>query len=386
MIIGEFCEIYPPHIDGVGMVVRAYCEELNKTQDACYYIAPRSAENPYAKPNESFPVIRYAGVPIPKEAYSVGMPALDLPFRRDLAQIPFDIVHAHTPFVSAIEAQRIAKERNIPLVATLHSKYYDDVMIKTRSELLAGAVVRRIVAFFDKCDEVWTVNDATAEVLRGYGYRGPIVVMPNGTDLWYPTGRDAKAAEERFGLGTGDVFLFVGQQNFKKNLGTVLEAAAIYKKTHADFRLVLVGQGPDEDKLKALAASRGIAGHTVFTGHIADRETLKGLYARADLFVFPSLYDTAGLVVREAAAAGTPSILIANSCAAEGVRDGDNGFLCENTPESLAACMERARKDAKAVGARARETIPVPWSRITQTVARRYAELIERKKQENPAV
>ena len=216
MVIGEFSESYPPHIDGVGMVVRSYCEELSKAGEPCYYIAPKNAGRQYrnAAP-ESFPVIKYASLPIPNEAYSVGLPAFDLTFQYDLSQIPFDIVHAHTPFVSAIEAQRIARERHIPLVATLHSKYYDDILVKTHSEMIAAAVVQRVVQFFNKCDEVWTVNDATAEVLRGYGYKGEIVIMPNGTNLWYPTEDDAKKAEAQFGLGTGHVFLFVGQQNFK---------------------------------------------------------------------------------------------------------------------------------------------------------------------------
>lgn len=383
MIIGEFCEIYPPHIDGVGMVVRSYCEELSRAGQTSLYIAPRSADKRYREATESFPVMRYASVPIPKEAYTVGLPAFDLSFQNNLNHIPFDIVHAHTPFVSAIEATRIARERNIPLVATLHSKYYDDVLQKTRSEVIAKAVVWRIVQFFNKCDEVWTVNEATAEVLRGYGYMGEIVVMPNGTNLWYPTREDALAAEMHFGLGRGNVFLFVGQQNFKKNTDSILKAAALYRKNDKDFRIVFAGQGPDADKLHALADRLGLSENAVFTGHIADREILKGLYARADLFVFPSLYDNAPMVVREAAAAGTPSLLIKGSCAAEGVTDGENGFLCKNTPEEIAACMARALKTAKTVGMRARETIPLAWSRIAQDVIARYEALIERKKREN---
>lgn len=381
MVIGEFCECYPPHIDGVGMVVRSYAEQLSRAGQTCYYIAPKNADKRFADARENFPVIQYASVPIPKEAYSVGMAAFDLTFQRDLSRIPFDIVHAHTPFISAVESMRIARERQIPLVATLHSKYYDDVLQKTHSEALAKTVVRCIVGFFRHCDEVWTVNDATAEVLRGYGYTGEVVVMPNGTDLWYPTEADRKAAGERFGLH-GNVFLFVGQQNFKKNTKSILEAAALYRKTHRDFTLVFAGQGPDADKMRALTEQLGLSENTVFTGHIADRETLKGLYARADLFLFPSLYDNAPMVVREAAAAGTPSLLIEGSCAADGVTDGDNGFLCKNTPEDICACMARAIPSAKAVGARARETIPQPWHAIAKDVLDRYRMLIERKKRE----
>ena len=132
MIIGQFSESYPPHIDGVGMVVRSYCEELSALGHTCYYIAPKNAGRQYenAAP-ETFPVMKYASLPIPNEAYRVGLPAFDLAFLLDLNRIPFDIVHAHTPFVSAIESLRIARERKIPLVATLHSKYYDDILSKT---------------------------------------------------------------------------------------------------------------------------------------------------------------------------------------------------------------------------------------------------------------
>jgi glycosyltransferase involved in cell wall biosynthesis len=383
MIIGQFCEIYPPHIDGVGMVVRSYAEELSKTQEACYYIAPRNSEKRFPNSIDSFPVIKFASVPLPKEAYRIGLPRLDLTFQKDLKKIRFDIVHAHTPFIAANESLRIAKERKIPLVATLHSKYYDDILKKTHSETIAKAVIGRVVAFYNKCDEVWTVSEASAEVLRGCGYRGEIIVMENGTNLWYPSREDVLAAEMHFDLGHKEVFLFVGQQNFKKNLGNIMEAAAIYKRTHNRFKLVFVGQGPDTDKIIARSRALGLEDNMVFTGHISDREILKGLYARADLFLFPSLYDTAGLVVREAAAAGTPSLLIENSCAAEGITDGENGFLCKNTPEDICACMERALKTAKEVGARARETIPKPWSEIVKNVAERYEALIEKKKFEN---
>lgn len=384
MIIGEFSESYPPHIDGVGMVVRSYCEELSALGHTCYYIAPKNAGRQYenAAP-ETFPVMKYASLPIPNEAYSVGLPAFDLAFLYDLNRIPFDIVHAHTPFVSAIESLHIARVRRIPLVATLHSKYYDDILSKTHSEVIADAVVQRVVQFFEKCDEVWTVNDATAEVLRSYGFRGEIVVMPNGTNLWYPTREDAKKAELRYDLGRGNVFLFVGQQNFKKNTDSILKAAALYKQTGADFRIVFAGQGPDAKQMQTLSEELGLAEQTVFTGHIADREILKGLYARADLFVFPSLYDNAPMVVREAAASGTPSLLIRGSCAADGVTDGVNGFLCENTPEDIAKCMARALLTAKQVGERARETIPIPWNGVAKQVLDRYAALIERKKREN---
>ncbi len=379
MVIGEFCDCYPPHIDGVGTVVSAYARELSKSEE-CYYIAPKNSSKRFPESRDSFPVLKFSSLPLPGEAYRLGVPGVDLSFHLDLRKINFDIVHAHTPFSAGVDALRQSELRNIPIVGTFHSKYYDDFYKKTKSEVLSKAGVKIIVSFYEKCDEVWSVNEATAQVLKDYGYRGEVVIMPNGTNLWYPKPEDAMHAQEKYGLGEGTVFLFVGQHNFKKNTRSILEAAALYKKQREDFRLVFAGQGPDAEAMQELARDLGIEKETVFTGHIAERRTLFSLYARADLLVFPSLYDNAPMVVREAAASGTPSLLIAGSCAAEGVTDGVNGFLCENTPEDICATMLRALPQARAVGEKARETIPQPWSGIMQDVLARYRALIEKNK------
>ena len=77
-----------------------------------------------------------------------------------------------------IAARHIARRRGIPLVATFHSKYYDDVLKATHSRLLAWLGVKYILSFYNSCDEVWAVNESTGQVLREYGYKGPMAVMP----------------------------------------------------------------------------------------------------------------------------------------------------------------------------------------------------------------
>jgi glycosyltransferase involved in cell wall biosynthesis len=62
--------------------------------------------------------------------------------------------------------------------------------------------------------------------------------------------------------------------------------------------------------IKSKVESLGLSGRTIFTGHVTDENLLYGLYENADLFVFPSLYDTSGMVVREAASMATPSIVV----------------------------------------------------------------------------
>ena len=383
MIIGEFCDVYPPQLDGVGMVARNYVEQLNAKNNECYYIAPKTKKGDEdAVLEDTLNVINHISLPMPHEAYRLGLPGIDLNYLREVKGINFEIVHAHSPFSSGLEAARIAKQRNIPIVATFHSKYYDDFYAKTHSKFWARLGTNYVVSFFNKCDEVWTVNESTADVLRGYGYNGEIIIMPNGTDLWYPTDEDRRLIQSEYSLGDGNVFLFVGQHNFKKNTRHIIEALEIYAKTHDDFKMVFIGQGPDAEKMRELVEEKGLGGKTVFTGHISDRNKLMRFYARADLFIFPSLYDSAPLVLREAAAAGTPALMIRNSCAAQNGVDGENCVLCDDTPESIALTMEKALPEAVRVGMNARNTIPVPWSGIVDMALKRYANLIEKKNRE----
>ena len=108
---------------------------------------------------------------------------------------------------------------------------------------------------------------------------------------------------------------------------------------------------------------------TNLAGLITDAALLDGLYARASLFAFPSLYDSAPMVVREAAVMGTPSVLVRGCTAAEGIRDGVNGYLCADDTADLARVMTEALRDReklRAIGQKASETIPVPWETILE--------------------
>lgn len=383
MIIGQFCETYPPALDGVGRVMLAYCQTLSRMGHRCLYIAPRDAA---ATSVPGLETLLYPSMPIPGEPYRVGIPALGRDFRRAARSVPFDVVHAHTPFLAGRAARRIARRRRIPLVATFHSKYYEDFYRVTHSRRLSLWALKYVVSFYNTCDEVWAVNDKTADVLRQYGYRGPIITMPNGTDPQSVSDETYRRVLARWSLRDGvSTLLFVGQMDFKKNPHLILRACALLRDQGEDFQLVMAGAGQDLERLKALAASLNLQDRVLFTGFVADREEILSLYRRADLLVFPSVYDNAPMVVREAAAMGTPALLVRGSCSAEGVTHGDNGFLCEADPASIASGIMEALPRAARAGARARDTIPIPWALLMEQVLERYRRLIARHAERSPA-
>lgn len=376
--IGQCSDTFLPVVDGVGRVVLAYAETLARLGQQVTVSAPMY-DTGY-RGGYPFELVDYCAFRVPKAPqYRTAAPLMDNHYKNRINMITLDIVHAHSPFVAGREALRLARRQNIPLVATFHSKYYDDFLKVTGSESVAKVVVAQIVRFYRKCDEVWAVSQSSAEVLRSYGYSGAIEVMPNGVAVRAVDSTRLAAVNERYALGEAPLLLFVGQMNWKKNILRILEASALLAKQGAVFRLLLAGQGPDEADIRTTIDTLGLAPKVQLIGHIGDMRDLDALYARAALFVFPSLYDNAPMVAREAAAMGTPSVMVAHSSAAEIIRDGENGYLCRDEAEDLARVISQVLADpqaAKQVGQQAAATIPVPWEGILQTALARYEALI----------
>ncbi|MDO4568395.1 MAG: glycosyltransferase [Clostridia bacterium] len=378
MRIGQFSDSFMPIIDGVGRVVYNTALQIGKAGHESYVIAPYGKTG--YRGNLGFDVITYAGAPVPTSPqYKLGAPILDPYYHIRINDTQFDILHAHSPFAAGQEALRLAKQRNVPLVATFHSKYYDDFYSVTQSEVLSSLGVRFVVDFFERCDYVWTVSNSSADTLRSYGYKGEITVVENGTDA-DSSAADSAGARELLSLPDVPLLLYVGQIHAKKNLRKVVEASAMLHKRNVEHRLVLCGQGPDRDELEALCASLSISDTTIFTGHISDYAVLLGLYEMASVFMFPSTYDTAGLVVKEAASMGTPSVVVRGSGAAELICDGSNGFLCDNSAESICSAAEAALKDpvaTRSVGETAKRTLQRTWADAAGETLGRYALILD---------
>ena len=371
----QFSDSFLPIMDGVGNVVYQYARCFGEKGNESYVCAPQT-DTGY-RGGWPFELIDYSGTPLRHmKSYNVGAPLLDPHCIKRLNMIQPDVVHVHSPFIAGQAGLDYAQKRGLPVVGTFHSRYYDDFLQVTGVELLAEVGVKYVVNFFERCSEVWAVSASSADTLRGYGFTGDIKVMPNGTDVRVVDPKTVRDTSVRFGLSGEPVLLFVGQMNWKKNIRCILEACA---KLRGGFRLVFAGQGPHEKEIRELAASLLPPEKVVYTGHISERKTLDALYALADLFLFPSLYDTSGLVVREAAAAKTPSVVVRGSSAAECIRDGENGLLCENDPEDLARVVEAALNNPETLrrmGECARETIPIPWNTLVDDVLTRYRRLL----------
>jgi glycosyltransferase involved in cell wall biosynthesis len=117
--------------------------------------------------------------------------------------------------------------------------------------------------------------------------------------------------------------LYVGRVAAEKNICFLLHMLQLVLVDHAETVLMIVGNGPDLRHFQEEAAELGIADNCVCTGYLG-REDLAMIYAMADIFVFPSLTETQGLVTMEAMTTGTPVVAI-GAMGTLTVMDGDNG-------------------------------------------------------------
>jgi 1,2-diacylglycerol 3-alpha-glucosyltransferase len=383
MQIALCSDSFLPVVDGVGRVVYQYACSLANAGHEVYVITPMQDAGYRGK--YPFEMVEFVSVKMPSAPqYQTGIAPLDFHYIERISMIKLDLIHVHAPGFAGVEALRLADRLDIPLVGTFHSKYYDDFLRVTHSDVLASLGSRFVAEFYERCDDVWTVSVDAADTLRSYGFRSEIAIVQNGTEMRSPCPESEIAARAQFNLGGDPVLLYVGQLDFKKNLRRIIEAAALLKKRGYAFQLVFAGQGQDREKLAEQAAELGLE-QLVFAGHITDRDLLDGLYMAADLFVFPSLYDTAGLVVREAAMMGTPSVVVKDTAPAEVITPGLNGLVCENTADSLCAAMqqylfETSGADRAAMRERVRESVPLPWEKVMAEVDERYRAILARGK------
>ena len=179
------------------------------------------------------------------------------------------------------------------------------------------------------------------------------------------------------------MFLFVGRMMWYKGIRIILDALKMLMDSGKDFRMVFVGTGNEKEEICSYSSALGLDAKVFFAPAIHDRNLIRAWYCRADLFLFPSTFDTNGLVVREAAACALPSVLVGGSCAAENVQDGVNGFLIEENAASMAALLQKLCNESapvKTVGENAARDLYLSWDSSVSAAVDRYQAVIEKDK------
>jgi len=372
---------FPPLIDGVSTAVVNYAEIIERSYGSSIVATPYY---PGVKDDFSFPVVRYHSFDTVRSfGYRTGYP-FDGSALSTINASNIDIIHSHCPIISTMLARTLRKKNDAPLVFTYHTKFDLDIANTVNGKLAQNIAIKLIIENIEACDEVWVVSQGAGDNLRSLGYRGDFIIMENGVD--FEKGRVPAAELEKlsheWSLEEGvPIFLFVGRIMWYKGLRLILDGLSSLKAAGKPFKMVFIGDGQDYDEVVAYAESLGISDECLFTGAIRDREILKSWYCRADLFLFPSNFDTNGLVVREAAACGLPSLLLRGSSAAEGVVDGRNGIIIEDNVSSMSEALLRfvsLPEKLAQIGAAAEDELYISWEDSVSRAVARYENIIER--------
>ena len=375
--VGLFCEVFPPIMDGVSICVQNYAHWLQKKVGDVTVVTPSVSGADYSA--YDYKVFDYFSVPVPtRHPYVSGLAGIDPVYHAKIAKNRFRIIHAHTPFSAGNAALHVAHQQGIPLVATFHSKYRDDFE-KVLPRPVVNMMIRSIVRFFEQADMVWVPQESVIDVIREYGFKGHVEAMDNGSDLVadYPE-KVFVEARQRLGVAPEEfVMLYVGQHVWQKNPQLTIEALS--RLEDVPFRMFFVGDGYAAEGMKHMVSEKGLDGKVTFVGPVSEREKIVDYYAAADLFVFPSLYDNAPLVVREAAALHTSAVMARGATASTIIRDGENGFLTDNDPDKLAELLRKLIHDPERVhraGVQASRTIVRSWEDCLEEVIDRYNVLL----------
>lgn len=222
----------------------------------------------------------------------------------------FDVIHAHDwlTFLAGVEARRVSGR---PLAVHVHATEFDR----------AGGDSNRFVSDIERlgltlANRVVAVSRYTAGLVADrYGVPASrIRVVHNAIDR-----REAAVGEWRIGEKE-PLILFAGRITWQKGPGHFVDAAALVAREIPDARFAVAGAGDGMTTMIERVAALGLSDRFLFTGYLAPAE-LGALYARADVYVMPSVSEPFGLTALEALQHGTPVIVSRHAGVSEVIRN-----------------------------------------------------------------
>lgn len=262
-----------------------------------------------------------------------------------------EVIHLHHPFWLGSLGLWLARRLDVPAIYTYHTRlehyaHYVPVPGRLFRNLVSHALVRR---FANKCDGVIVPTASAEEYLRMIGVRRPVLVQPTGIDYEHVRRVDpdvVEALRRKLNLAPDErVLVSVSRLSKEKNINFLLEAlATLADDGNPSFRLLLIGDGNERERLVKRAEEMGLGERVDCVGAVAP-EDMAAWYHLGDLFVFASRSETQGMVILEAMAAGLPVVAVRSSGIDDVVQQGQTGFKTAEDRQAWAARVRELLED-----------------------------------------
>lgn len=328
--IGFFTDTYTPQVNGVITSIDIFRESLEKLGHTVYIFAP--AIPGYKDKRNKLKIFRFHSMKFAfQKEYRVAFP-FSFELAKKIPKLNLDIIHSHTPFSLGILAEFIAGVARIPLVHTYHTLFPEYV----KSYIFGGRIItpkmaERLSALYcNRCDVIIAPSPKMDYLLRRYGIKKKIVVIPTGINIKEFRKPSHNNIRKKYNIPENSkVLIFVGRAGKEKNIDFLIKAfAKINKKVPQSF-LLLVCEGPYKQNLLKLIKKLNLQDKVCITGYLKKSDVVKAYYA-SDIFVFASKTDTQGVVILEALACGLPVVAVSDSAFFGILKNEINGFATKS--------------------------------------------------------
>ncbi len=399
MRIGLFTDTYVPIHNGISYVVELTRSGLERLGHEVYIFAP-SPEFGYTETDDH--IIRYPaikGVTYDDDLTSIFFPPRQL---QKINKLQLDVIQFFTPNQVGLLGLMAGLRYDIPVISQYSTDLYEYVAYYPAAQKvilgfpIAAPVVlggrfkswgkalaalpkdrtlsqwkKRLIAEYatsmhDKCDAVIVLSRKHKKQLEAWGTKTALHLIPTGVDPLPSASKAAVAAfKKKHHIQASDkVILYAGRISKEKNLDLLLDAfTAHIAPSRADIKLLFAGDFDYRQELEEKAQASPYGDRVIFSGSYK-RTDGGAIYAAADVFAFPSLTDTQGLVLHEAAGAGLPLVLC-DAELSEIFHPEQNGLLATETPEDFAHQILTILSDA---------TLQQQMSEMSQMYAREFTE------------
>lgn len=338
MRVGIFTESYPPLVNGVSTSILMLEHALTKLGHEVFIITVSDNKKDYVLENNGH-ILRLPSVNL-ANCYDYKMTSV-YPIKavNMIKKMNLDVIHSNVEFTVGIFARVVSEQLSIPLVHTYHTNWEDYTHYITKNKKILDDICKKLLKYLVVFFEDKTVTELIVPSNKIYNlfkdkykFTKNIHIIQTGieTSKFYKENfnqKDINSLKKKLGIKKKDfVVMTVSRLAKEKSVDRIINNHKELVKKYSNMKLLIVGDGPDIDKLKDEAKNLGVSDSVIFTGKVPLSD-IPIYYQLGNVFVTASKSETQGLTVVEAISSSLPIVAVKDDSFVNSVIEDFNGFV-----------------------------------------------------------